>query len=195
MTIITEKELKELIAEAVEEVALPEGMIPEGGYSKLMTGLAGLDPNINTLGIVTAENPMAQEIPAAQNKMRNRELAKDIRDQGYGFYQIGGKYGNIEKPYVIPNVSINDVANLGKKYEQESVIFVEKTNDGMVARLITTMGDTPEVSSKVVLPLAQDIEDFYSIYKGRKFQIPFFDDFFADKKLVKGKIEKDGNKN
>ena len=184
------KFLYKLIESEVRNV-LEEMFLPESSYSKLMQSIAGLEPGINTIGIVTAEKPMAKPLPPSENKMRNKLLAKDIRELGYGFYQIGGKYGSYENPYVIPNVSYKDITTLGKIYKQESVIFVEKQEGkGMLARLIYTGKEEPEKRSKVVLPLQKNVEDFYSIFKGRKFVIPFFDDFFKDMELKGGKLQK-----
>lgn len=167
---------------------LYEEYLDEGGFSRLVRSLAGMEPKIDSIGIITAENPMAQQLPAAKNKMRNKQLAQEIRGLGYGFYQIQGKYGNIERPYVVPNISKKDIVKLGVRHEQDSVIFVQKTTEGSLAELIETHGNHTSVKSKAILPLANDVEDFFSIYKGRKFVIPFFDDVFKDKALVKGRI-------
>lgn len=168
--------------------ALNEEYLEEGGYAKLVRSIAGLEPNIDSIGIITAENPMAQQATTKSNKERNKQLASDLRDLGYGFYQISGRYGNVEHPYVVPNISKEDIIKLGREYEQDSVIYVEKTEEGSLAQMIETHGDEASVKSRVVLPLASDVEDFYSLYKGRKFVIPFFDDIFQDKALEKGRI-------
>ena len=168
----------------VYEDIYQEDMLPEGGYTKLLRSIAGLESGIDSLGIITAENPMAKQLSSKENKARNKQLSKDLRERGYGFYQIKGKYGNIEKPYVVPNVTLGHITELGQKYRQESVIFVQKAPDGMVARLVYTGSNEPSIARRVILPLASDTEDFYSIYKGRKFVIPFFDDLFADVDLA-----------
>lgn len=173
-----------------EGTKLNEGDITEGGYSKLMRSLTGQDSNIGSLGIVTAENPFAKSLPPQENKSRNKMLAQALRQAGYGFYQIQGKYGNIEKPYVIPNITREDLLFLGKKFEQESVIFVEKQQDGqMKAELLYTDGSGNAAEARsVVLPVAQDQDDFYSTYKGRKFVIPFFDDLFSGATMSGGRV-------
>lgn len=162
----------------------------EGGYSKLMRSLTGQERNISSIGIVTAENPFAKELPPEENKKRNKMLAQSLRQAGYGFYQIQGKYGNVEKPLVIPNISKDDLLFLGKKFEQESVIFVERQEDGqMKAELLYTDGSGNATEPRsVVLPVAQDQDDFYSIYKGRKFVIPFFNDLFSGATMSGGRV-------
>lgn len=189
------KYLKKLIESEVgkiftslKEEKLEEEQLEEGGYAKLVRSLAGLEPSIDSIGIITAENPMAQELSPKANKKRNRELARKLREMGYGFYQVQGKYGNVEKPLVVPNITKEDIIKLGNEFEQDSVIFVEKTPEGSLAQLIETHGEHATEKSSVILPLAQDVEDFYTLYKGRKFIIPFFDDVFQNKQLIQGRV-------
>jgi len=185
-----DKILKEIIRKEVRRIVgmLNEEHLEEGGYARLVRSLAGMEPSIDTIGIITAENPMAQKLTPKQNRERNRELAEELRELGYGFYQVSGRYGNVERPFVVPNITKDDIMRLGSAFEQDSVIFVEKTPEGSMAELIETHGDNMTVKSRVILPLAQDVEDFYTLYKGRKFVIPFFDDVFQDKALIQGKI-------
>jgi hypothetical protein len=173
-----------------EAVQINEGDLAEGGYTKLMRSLTGQEQNISSIGIITAENPFAKELPGSENKSRNKQLAQALRQAGYGFYQIQGKYGNIEKPLVIPNIDKEDLLFLGKKFEQESVIFVQKLDDSqMKAELLYTDGSGNAAEPRsVVLPVAQDQDDFYSIYKGRKFVIPFFNDLFSGATMSGGKV-------
>lgn len=183
------RDIRWLIEAEINEI-FQENLVAEGGYARLLRSLSGLEENIDSIGIITAENPVGVARPSKENKQRNESLAHDLRELGYGFYQIGGKYGNVEKPYVIPNVKAGDIVGLGQKYQQASIIYVEKQEDGLLARLIATSGKgIPEVVSRVILPSVQNVDDFYSFYKGRNFVIPFFDEFYKDAKLVRGKIE------
>jgi len=140
------------------------------------------------VGIITAENPQAQKLSPKENKQRNHQLKADVREMGYGFYQIQGKYGNIERPLVISNIDLVDLIRLGQKHDQETVIWVRRTNRGSQASLIGTSGNYPAVHSRVVLPLAKNTKDFYSLYKGRKLTIPFFDELLSDKQLIRGRV-------
>lgn len=187
---MTDEILREIINKEVRRIVgmINEEYLEEGGYARLVRSLAGLEPAIDTIGIITAENPMGQKLSPKENKMRNRELADELRALGYGFYQVQGSYGNLERPFVVPNISKDDIMRLGSEFKQDSVIFVQKTPEGSIAELIETHGDNMSVRSKVILPLAQDVEDFYTLYKGRKFVIPFFDDVFKDKALIQGRV-------
>lgn len=182
--------LQQLIREEVAAVLdmLNEEYLDEKGFPRMVRALAGMEPSIDTIGIITAENPRAQKFSRKENRARNRELGAELRKLGYGFYQIKGKYGNVEHPFVVQNITKDDIMRLGSKYEQDSVIYVEKTPEGSAAELIGTADNEYDVRSRVILPLAGNVDDFYSIYKGRKFVIPFFSDVFKDKALVKGRI-------
>jgi hypothetical protein len=180
-------EVCSLLANIAEGTIL-EGHLDEGGYTKLVRSLAGMESNIDSIGIITAENPMAQKLSKKANRERNQQLAADLRELGYGFYQVKGKYGNVEHPFVIPNISKDDIVHLGSKYRQDAIIYVEKTPEGSEAELIGTADNKYDVRSRVILPLASNVEDFFSQYKGRKFVIPFFDDVFKGKTLVKGRV-------
>jgi hypothetical protein len=59
----------------------------------------------------------------------------------------------------------------------------------MKAELLYTDGSGNAAEPRsVVLPVAQDQDDFYSIYKGRKFVIPFFNDLFSGATMSGGKV-------
>lgn len=182
-----EKELLEQIIIEEIDAFLAEEALEEGGYSRLMRSITGMEPGINSIGIMTAENPSAKKMSTQENKDRNKELASDLRKLGYGFYRIKGKFGNYENSFAIPNILKEDIIFLGEKYQQEAVIYIEKSLDSSIAQMISTNGTDHTEISRVVLP-SVEADDFYSIYKGRKFSIPFFDDLFKKKVLFRGKL-------
>lgn len=169
------KILKEFIRLSLREATFPH----------IRTSMLGLKPNIDTLGIMTAENPDGKKRPPEFNNNRNKLLLQDLRSLGYGPIKIGGSFGAKENSFLIPNIKSEDLVSLGKKYGQESVIFGEKnTNqDGEIfmkwyyiegSNIIQTrdvsLSNTMKSGEKI-----QDREDFYSSHKGRKFLIPFFE--------------------
>ena len=77
-----------------------------------------------------------------QNKKLNKELEGELRKMGHGFFKVEGHWvecqdGNlsysdcppnllkdaIEESLFVPNISAKEIHNLGKKYEQDAVIF------------------------------------------------------------------------
>jgi hypothetical protein len=97
-------------------------------------------------GVVTASRG---ELTPAENKQRNKELENDLRKLGYGFVHVDGMWQECRKPdteykdcpddmkvpteeksLFIPNISQEHIQALGKKYQQDSVLFAdEKTKE------------------------------------------------------------------
>jgi hypothetical protein len=180
------KQLKALIKESVQEVLeaetslelIDEDNLQESGFSKILHTLSGGEKSIDTVGILTSENPMGQQIPESENKPLRKALEKDLRELGLGFRKLVGKYGSIENSYFVPNMSKKDVIALGTKYNQDSIIFGQKKifngKPGMEFSLIFTGGTgAPTLKTKEFIPLDSSEEDFYSVFKGKKFRLGF----------------------
>lgn len=82
-----------------------------------------------------------REIPNAENRKRNAELLSTLKSKGYGVTSVQGKWvENIgtkeekevgESSFFVVDLKNTgqlqkDVVKLGKKYEQDAVIFIEK---------------------------------------------------------------------
>jgi len=136
--------------------------------------------NIDTIGMMTAENPQAQETSPKDNARLNADLEKELRGMNLGYRKIRGKFGNKENSFLIPNISKDEIIELGKKYNQESVIWGQKLDNKFVFEYIEcATGET--TNTRDVVLYDEDIqarEDFYSQSKKgpKKFVIPFFDD-------------------
>lgn len=88
--------------------------------------------NIKSFGIITSENPDGQQLSASDNKKRQTEFVKNLKDAHYVFVRIEGSYGNKENPYLIFNIKQDSLMSYAKKYEQESFIYAEVKKDGNV---------------------------------------------------------------
>ena len=104
------------------------------------------NPKMKNWGVVTASRG---ELTPAENKQRNKELEADLRKMGYGFVHVDGMWQECRKPdteykdcpedmkvpteeksLFIPNISQQHIQALGKKYQQDSVLFAdEKTKE------------------------------------------------------------------
>ena len=91
--------------------------------------LQGKVAAVNAVGFMTGENPMAQKMSSKQNRALNKELMAWMRDRGYGPIRIRGKFGNKERSMIIPNITREDMIEAGKQFNQESVIWGEKTGE------------------------------------------------------------------
>lgn len=153
-------------------------------FPSLINTLAAERENIKTIGMMTAENPMAQQVTPEENKERNEKLESALRQMNLGYRKIRGKFGNYENSFLIPNIKKEEIIELGNRFEQKSVIWGERVQDKFVFSYIE--GDTTIEQRDVVL-FGSDVQkrdDFYSqSSKGpEKFVIPFFDD---DYEIVK----------
>ena len=79
---VNRKKLKKLIKENLG--------LQEGGFSRVRGMMMGLVPSVNSIGIMTAENPDAQPTPTKQNKSLNKSLMAKLREMNYGPIPIGG---------------------------------------------------------------------------------------------------------
>ena len=99
------------------------------------------NPKVKNWGVVTASRG---ELTPAENKQRNKELENDLRKLGYGFVHVDGMWQECRKPdteykdcpddmkvpteeksLFIPNISQEHIQSLGKKYQQDSVLFAD----------------------------------------------------------------------
>lgn len=178
-------------------------ILMESGYARVVNIMRGLVPTVKTLAFITGENPNGKAADVSVNKEANTRLEKQLRTMNLGFKKIKGHYGGPENSFFIPNISKEEALGLGKQYGQESIIFGEKLQntkdgkkyDGMTFSLIYTDNRYGQVlSQRDVFINMNDAEDYYTKVKGRKFQIPFFDDDHTTSQFAasSGAIQKQG---
>lgn len=158
-----------------------KGVLKEKKFSSVARVLRGQHSKIKSYVMITAENPYGEEHGKIENQHYNKKLEQDLKNRKLGFIKIRGKFGgNTEHSYIVMNANANTSRELGKKFGQHSIIYGEKQDVGdkrepqMVHQYI--VGDKVTQTRKTFAQLARDIDDFYSTVKGRKFNIPFFDD-------------------
>ncbi len=146
---------------------------------KAQQALDGRLKNVKTFCIMSAENPMGDELPPEDNAKRRSELEIYLSNANYPWFRIKGKYGNEEKSHMIYNITRSDAERLGKMFNQESIIFSELDNDGEIHYLYLEKGkdgDYQETHRRDEYIDMSDADDFFSkISRKSKFQIPFFD--------------------
>jgi len=109
------------------------------------------------------------------NKAANEKLAVELENSGYEFLPIEGVYKGINQglSYLIPGITTQEAASLGKKYGQESVLIPEGLlyGDGTV---------TPAKIDETLVGPEAEKQDFYSKIGDTSFSIPL--DFSAERK-------------
>lgn len=121
---MNEKKLNRIIKETVSEV-LNETSRRQKATKKFL----GANNMVKTFGIITGENPMGMKYGGQENEKRNGMLTSFLKSKQYLFYQVKGKYGNIEHPLMVYNVSLEDMKTIGHTFDQESFIYAEIDNE------------------------------------------------------------------
>ena len=162
-------------------------IMQESGFSHVRRMLMGDVPQINSIGIVTAQNPAGQQGKKADNKEANKQLLSWLRSANYGPIKAKGKFfGTKEESFIVPNITRDDVVTLGHQFGQESVIWGDKQADEYgnphFRFEYIEGGKTINVRSvHIGRADVQNRDDLYTMIKGRKFIIPFFGDEYSRK--------------
>jgi hypothetical protein len=159
--------------------------LKESGFNRIMTILSGNLPNVDSVSFMTAANPFAQQLTSKENIVRNKELAAWLRARGLGFIRIRGKFGGPEKSFIVNNITKEETIAAGKEFEQESVIWGEKTFDdegNPTGFRFYYIEGSEVVQARDVVLTGEEVQarkDFYSQERqtaARKFVVPFFDE-------------------
>lgn len=71
-------------------------------------------------GILSAYGPFSK----SDNKSRNVDLLKELQSRGYRFHPLRGSWeGVAEKSVLVPDMAFADLIEMGRRFDQESVIF------------------------------------------------------------------------
>jgi len=171
-------------------------------FTRLRTILKGLDPEVDTVGIMTAWNPQAKTESAEFNRKANAKLLKDLRSHGYGPIKVGGHFQFIpEGSFLIPNMDRGLLIELCGKYDQWGVVYGEKfvSRDDKVGFRFEMLGEEgQEMTPSKTMFLTSGHEKIdeastdFSFFKGdrpkpskvpgqpppgpKRFKIPFFEE-------------------
>ncbi len=152
----------------------------EYNYSMIIRIMREVIPTVKTIGFVTAENPMIEEVVKKYEKDAKTKFKDHLKDSHYGHTKVMGKYDTLENPYFIPNISKEYLLKFGKTYNQAHIIYGEKVEDGdyegFKFQLILTFEDFGTIQSeKHIFINKDDYSDSYIEINGQDFQIPFID--------------------
>ena len=71
--------------------------------------------------ILTGENPKGKGQGEAQNKTANDKLLKYLKENGYVFHEVTGKYGAGENRILVENMSKSEARDIARIFDQHSV--------------------------------------------------------------------------
>lgn len=181
-------ELRKAIRQIIRETYMDEA-----GFPRTMNIMRGAADSVDKVVIITASNPMGRMQSAELNNKAMDSLYSDLKSSGYGFIKMKGLYGYPEPSVLVNGMSRGEGFRLARKYKQQSFIFgyrkkMDEDKSVMVYELVYPWDPGSNMSSRMTISNSdvQDFDDFYSKVKGRKFQIPFYDDMLSTKELPVG---------
>jgi hypothetical protein len=120
-----------------------------------------VDKKSPSWGIVTAHRVIYSK---KENEARNKQLEKDVRSMGHGFFKMEGHWQECqdpsidykdcpkdqlkdatEQPLFIPGIKEDELKSLCKKYDQDSVVYGDTKSDQ--AKLLYKNGGEDEIGT------------------------------------------------
>ena len=194
---LTSEKLKNLIIEVLDEARVSK-------YDRVMSILRGEDPNIDTIAIMSGQNPMAKQATALDNEYLKRDLEKAAKAKGIKFLRVGGNFmGIFEQSVMLLNPPDKGVVDeLNRQFNQWGFVWgekitIEEGNDKMVFTMFEVdyendMGfrrapGSHQVSQVMDNELMQGVPSDYSYIPkagqsgadskvGKRFGIPLYED-------------------
>jgi len=198
---LTEKKLKDLIMEVLDNDELDEARGSK--YDRVMRILKGEDPSVDTIAIMSGQNPMAKQSSDLDNEYLKRELEKAIEAEKMEAIRVGGNFmGIFEQSAMILNPPDKDIIEqLNRQFKQWGFVWgekitIEEGNYKMVFTMYEIDYDNPmgfrrapgseQVSQVMDDELMQGGSDYSFIPKagkggpdskvGKKFGIPLYEE-------------------
>ena len=194
---LTSEKLKNLIVEVLDEARMSK-------YDRVMSILRGEDPNVDTIAIMSGQNPMAKQATALDNEYLKRDLEKAAKARGIKFLRVGGNFmGIFEQSVMLINPPDKDVVDeLNRQFKQWGFVWgekitIEEGNDKMVFTMFEIDYDNDmgfrrapgshQVSQVMDNELMQGVPSDYSYIPkagrsgpdskvGKRFGIPLYED-------------------
>lgn len=127
---LTEEDLKKCVKDVINELSISQKKRNTKNVENLFRkGKAGYN-GIKTIVVMTAENPDSQEAARQVNKKNNKKLLSKIKSSGYAYVPAQGKFGNVENPYAIFNMSRETAKMLSGEFQQTSFVYSELLDNG-----------------------------------------------------------------
>ena len=182
--VVTERQKSSMIlSKNVEEPDQPD-LPTSPTFERIIKILQGEDESVQTMIIMSGQNPMAEKTDAAKNSMLAKKLEKDIANMGLSYIPIGGKFeGHDEDSVMILNPSREQAQQLNRMYKQWGYVWGQDMPNFQMMKIDYSQpeGESQAAGSKVATSVAygsevQNAVDNYSydIDSGRKFIIALY---------------------
>lgn len=109
-----------------------------------------------------------------ENLQRTQNLKNDIRSLGYGFVNVKGGYVEtdingvqtevIEQSFFIPLIAFKEICNLGRKYDQETVLY---KNDEYIAYVNPKNGNIEMKFKNDISTQKEKVKEYFTQFKNK----------------------------
>lgn len=121
-------------------------------------------------GVMSAYGPF----PKSVNQTRNGELIGELQSRGYKFHPLKGSWEGVsEKSVLVPNMKFSDLVELGRRFNQDSVIY--KDPSGVIGMYFLKEGTVTfavNEEGSAAVQMSAD-KELYSKARGISFEFGF----------------------
>lgn len=158
-----------------------------GVFKDLEDVLRGRTGKNLEIGILSAENEMGKELPDAVNNKRNELMFRKLTHLGAKIFRLQGNFNGVnENSFLVVGVPLETMKKLSLEFKQQAIIYGNGRNDDMIFHYMELKKDDSEepdyesVQIRRTFIFKPTAKENYSLYKGVKFVVPFFDSDYVD---------------
>ena len=116
---LTAKALKSMIMEVLNETS-DKGL----QKTRILSILKGNDPSIDSVAIMSSQNPMAKPVSNTTNRKLHRQILAKLQRDGVQYEEIGGVFGGLsEKALLLINPSRHYLDELNRQFTQWGFVY------------------------------------------------------------------------
>ena len=128
---LTREVIKQMVNEVLMENQQPSMLLTEREkkpkYDRIIAALEGKSEGIDSVGLMSGQNPMAQAVSQQQNTELKGNLEERIAEMGLEMIRIGGVFAhNPEQSAMILNPTEDQMEVLSREFEQQAFVYGEK---------------------------------------------------------------------
>lgn len=128
---LTKEIIKQMVNEVLMESRQASMLLTEREkkpkYDRIIDALEGKTEGIDSIGLMSGQNPMAQAASQQQNTQLKGNLEERIAEMGLEFIRIGGVFAyNPEQSVMILNPTEEQMEILCREFKQQAFVYGEK---------------------------------------------------------------------
>jgi hypothetical protein len=128
---LTKEIIKQMVNEVLMESRQSSMLLTEREkkpkYDRIIDALEGKTEGIDSIGLMSGQNPMAQAASQQQNTQLKGNLEERIAEMGLEFIRIGGVFAyNPEQSVMILNPTEEQMEILCREFKQQAFVYGEK---------------------------------------------------------------------